>query len=216
MEGTPAPRLRDQRAQETRARLVQAATELVLAHGWRATTVAQIAERAGVAKGTFFVHFPTKEAVVLALMQLQIATAMRARDDAEAAGKTPVERLRVATMSLGAQVDRHLELSRAVLVASLESRDVGAGGGEVFGQLLAKMIADAKEARRLGLVAGVEPETLANQLMASYLGAALHCTSYPGAKPVPEVLGPLVDATLAQASARVPAPKRATKSRPRR
>jgi AcrR family transcriptional regulator len=201
---SPTPSLRDQRAIETRGRLVRAAIELVLVHGWRKTTVEQIAARAGVAKGTFFVHFPTKEAIVLALMQKQVAAAITARDEALGSGQSALARLRAATMTLGELAAANIELSRAVLIASLESRDVGQAGDEVFSHVYAKMIEDATEARRQGLVVDVDPETLAGQLMASYLGAALHCTSNPRAKPLPELLGPLVDATLAAASATSP------------
>lgn len=47
-------------------RLVLAAVDLFTEQGYDATTVAQIAERAGVTKSTFFRHFPDKRELLVA------------------------------------------------------------------------------------------------------------------------------------------------------
>jgi AcrR family transcriptional regulator len=199
---------RDDQRRETKRRLVAAAIALVGEVGWRRTTVEQIAERAGVAKGTFFVHFKTKEAVVVTLVQLQIGAASAAREAVAARGGSVIERLDAATMTLGTQAAANVELSRAVLVASLESREVGSATDAVFGRLIARMTDDAREGIASGELRGPDPETVASLLMASYLGATLHCTSSPHAKPLAEVLRPLVDATLAAlATKALPRPK---------
>src|SRR5579875_3133576 len=49
-----------------RERLVVAAVDLYAEQGYDATTVAQIAERAGVTKSTFFRYFPDKRALLSA------------------------------------------------------------------------------------------------------------------------------------------------------
>ncbi|MFS8203640.1 TetR/AcrR family transcriptional regulator [Streptomyces sp. CWNU-52B] len=49
-----------------RERLVMAAVDLFTEQGYDATTVAQIAERAGVTKSTFFRHFPDKRELLVA------------------------------------------------------------------------------------------------------------------------------------------------------
>jgi AcrR family transcriptional regulator len=188
---------RDDQTRETKRRLVTATIELVMEVGWRRTTVEQIAERAGVAKGTFFVHFKTKEAVVVTLVQLQIGAACAAREAVIARGGSPIERLEAATMTLGTQAAASIELSRAVLIASLESREVGGATDAVFARLFVFMLDDANEALAAGTIEGADAETIAGLLMACYLGAALHCTSSPRAKPLPDVLRPLVNATLA-------------------
>ncbi len=50
----------------SRERLVVAAFDLFTEQGYDATTVAQIAERAGVTKSTFFRHFPDKRELLAA------------------------------------------------------------------------------------------------------------------------------------------------------
>jgi AcrR family transcriptional regulator len=49
-----------------RERLVMAAADLFTEQGYDATTVAQIAEHAGVTKSTFFRHFPDKRELLVA------------------------------------------------------------------------------------------------------------------------------------------------------
>jgi len=56
---------RQQQKAQLRKRLYDVALELFRAQGYEATTVQQITERAGVGKGTFFNHFPSKEHVVV-------------------------------------------------------------------------------------------------------------------------------------------------------
>ena len=51
---------------DARQRLVAAALDLFTEQGYDATTVAQIAERAGVTKSTFFRHFPDKRELLVA------------------------------------------------------------------------------------------------------------------------------------------------------
>ncbi|MCW5950867.1 MAG: TetR family transcriptional regulator [Propionibacteriaceae bacterium] len=53
------------RTEQTRARILAAALALFERQGYRATTVAQIADAAGITSMTFFRYFPTKDAVIL-------------------------------------------------------------------------------------------------------------------------------------------------------
>jgi AcrR family transcriptional regulator len=53
------------RAQRTRARILAVALDLFERQGYRATTVSQIADAAGVTSMTFFRHFPTKDSVLI-------------------------------------------------------------------------------------------------------------------------------------------------------
>ncbi len=53
-------------AEETRRRIVQATAELHIEQGIAATTMKQIAERAGVGVGTVYHHFPTLDDTILA------------------------------------------------------------------------------------------------------------------------------------------------------
>ena len=62
-----------QRSEETRARILQAAEEGIAEHGYEATGVAEICQRAGLSKGAFYHHFPSKQAVFLRLFNRWLA-----------------------------------------------------------------------------------------------------------------------------------------------
>ncbi|SOC49322.1 transcriptional regulator, TetR family [Blastococcus aggregatus] len=62
--GARAPGRREQRYQETRARIVDAAAELFAERGFDSVSVVEIAKRAGVVEKTVFNHFPMKEGLV--------------------------------------------------------------------------------------------------------------------------------------------------------
>ena len=57
------------RARATKAKLLDAAVSCLAEHGWSATTVAVVAERAGVSRGAVQYHFPTREDLVLAAVE---------------------------------------------------------------------------------------------------------------------------------------------------
>ena len=58
-----------QRSEETRTHILEAALKLFSKEGYDATGVAQICQAAGVSKGAFYHHFPSKHAVFMALLQ---------------------------------------------------------------------------------------------------------------------------------------------------
>lgn len=63
----------EKRKAETKAKIFKAAVGLFLEQGYEITTIEQIVERADVAKGTFFIHFPTKKAVIFYLGEQRVA-----------------------------------------------------------------------------------------------------------------------------------------------
>jgi len=191
----PARSPRQAQADDTRARLFAAAAKLFATRGYHETTVDQIAREAGVAKGTFFVHFATKDAVVSELVARQVRAAKNARDQATGG---PIDRLKAAVLALGEQAGASRELSRAVLSATLANAEVSDRAGALFHEVHSGMVADAKEGQALGLLLQTpDAETMANALLASYLGAALHFTTTLDPIPLTRVLAPIVDANLA-------------------
>jgi AcrR family transcriptional regulator len=110
---------------ETRRRLLAAGTELFALHGLHGVTSAEIARQAGVAAGTFYLHFKDKrelfrEIVFAALAQL------RAREDAAAAlARDRVAELRARYHELARFADENRNLVRVLFGRRHEAADLG-------------------------------------------------------------------------------------------
>jgi AcrR family transcriptional regulator len=59
----PSPGAKTPRGQRTRQRLVQAAEQLFAEKDYHGTSIAEMTQRAGIALGTFYLHFPDKLAI---------------------------------------------------------------------------------------------------------------------------------------------------------
>ena len=84
--GARTPGRREQRYQETRARIVDAAADLFAERGFDAVSVVEIAKRAGVVEKTVFNHFPMKEGLVFDAdppMREALLDAVRSRPSGE-------------------------------------------------------------------------------------------------------------------------------------
>src|SRR6266508_4796918 len=91
--GSPSPA---PAADLTRQRLIRAALELFTTRGYHDTTTAQIAKKAGVAEGTIYRHFPSKQQLLNELYRAALRWAAKLVQDAEAAEKPRVQLARVA------------------------------------------------------------------------------------------------------------------------
>jgi len=94
-----------------RGRLEQAALELYVERGYEQTTVAEIAERAGLTERTFFRHFADKREVLFAgagALQELLVTAVSGAPDAVA----PLEAVAAALEAAGALLQERREYSR--------------------------------------------------------------------------------------------------------
>lgn len=78
----------------TRARILNTAVGLFAEQGYDATSVAEVIARAGVAKGGFYHHFVSKEALLYEVYGDLIARQLAAMDEILARGLAPAETLR--------------------------------------------------------------------------------------------------------------------------
>jgi TetR/AcrR family transcriptional regulator, acrAB operon repressor len=62
-----------EQAERSRERLIEAATGLFAARGYRATSVQAIAEAAGISRGSIFWHFGSKEGLLWAVVERRFA-----------------------------------------------------------------------------------------------------------------------------------------------
>ena len=156
---------------DTHKRLFDVAVGLLAKNGYHATTVQDIATAAGVAKGTFFLHYPTKDAVVMELLRQHVAAARAAR--ATVRGGSPLEALRVVLGALAEEMSRGAKTLRSLLAAMVSSDGVRRADA-LFVELGAELVADVRAAQKAGLIIGkLTAEAVARQLVALFFGASL-------------------------------------------
>lgn len=81
------------RGEETRNRILDAALEAFARYGYDGTGVAEICRRAGVTKGGFYHHFPSKQAVFLEMLERLLEGIDEQLEAARGRGQTVAEEL---------------------------------------------------------------------------------------------------------------------------
>ena len=143
--------LRERRRQQTRDRIVDAASELFAERGFDAVSVVEIAQRAGVVEKTVFNHFPVKEGLVFEAdppMRAALLDAVRRRPAGESVSAAAGNFVVGAVSLLGAPeaADGVAEMARIIRGSStLQIRE-----REILGELtgaLADLVAEETRAQ---------------------------------------------------------------------
>lgn len=133
----------DRRRAKTRSQLLAAAKRLLATKGFHGTKIADIAAAADVGTGTFYLYFPTKDALFADLVRETALAASAAIAAAKAACTDPLERARVGGETFfrfaadnrdvfkilfghSAQFDELLREVHQIFIADIE-RDFAAG-----------------------------------------------------------------------------------------
>ncbi len=188
---------RREKAAATRLLLFRAATALFAEHGYHDTSVEAIVRRAGVAKGTFFVHFRSKNAVIDELVAQQVAFAYAEMERARADNRAPLEVLRRTVLALAKHAAKSRSLSRVVVASSLADANVGdATNGRLeglFAELL-KVMRDAKKQARHG--EEPNPKAAIVGAMTAYYGQVLYWCTTLRAPPLEKLVERALDSLL--------------------
>jgi len=107
------------RSAELRDRLFRAALALFAKKGYAETTVEDITEAADVGKGTFFNYFPSKEHVLMAFGEMQLAKLSTIVQEAKKSDLPMQEVLRTLVLRMTEEPIRNPAIVRALLQANL-------------------------------------------------------------------------------------------------
>jgi AcrR family transcriptional regulator len=112
------------RSAQTRERLFRAALDLFATHGFSETTVADITNAADVGKGTFFNYFPSKDHLLLAFAEMQLAKLQSTIEHLRTTGEPLPRFLRTLALRMTEEPGRNPSIVRALLLANLSSTPV--------------------------------------------------------------------------------------------
>src|SRR5580658_1987221 len=115
---------RARRSAETRERLFRAALDLFARRGFTETTVEDITEAADVGKGTFFNYFPSKDHILLAFGEMQLAKLQAAVEEARRTGEPMPQFLRSLGVRMTQEPIRNPGVIRTLLQAYLSTTPV--------------------------------------------------------------------------------------------
>ena len=118
------PDRRERRSAETRERLFRAALKLFADNGFAETTVEDITNAADVGKGTFFNYFPSKEHILIAFSDMQIAKLRTAMENLRQGHESIHDFLRNLSVRMTEEPAKSPEVIRAILQANLSSSSV--------------------------------------------------------------------------------------------
>lgn len=161
---------RQRQKAETRAALLAAARAVLKRRGLAKATTREIAEEAGVAAGTFFVHFRDLDALVEALLDAHIAATLDAALRTVRRRRGVVARLVHVAGCLYASYDVEPELSKAYIAASLFA---ASSEGQVTARLAAFrrwVVAQLDEAIARGEVPDIDRELAFTGFFSLYFG----------------------------------------------
>ncbi|MFF3909994.1 ScbR family autoregulator-binding transcription factor [Streptomyces sp. NPDC001848] len=164
----PAPK--QDRSIRTKLLVLTAASELFAKRGFRHTSMQAVAERVRMTKGAVYFHYPTKEALAVAVVEEHYARWPRLLEEVTAEGFGPLDTvahlLERAALAFRddviVQAGARLQIERPQIDAALPTPYVD------WTELLASLLASAQKAGELRH--GVSPQAAARSLVSAFFG----------------------------------------------
>ena len=163
---------RSQRRREQTARtLLDAARRVLAAKGYHGTKIVDIARTASVGVGTFYLYYPTKEALFLELVEDTVARLKTELDSVRSNISDPIEQSRVRTLTFFRFAQENRELFRIVFGHGASFHDVVRRCQEGF-------IRDLYESITAGMEIGALREGDAMIWAQAFIGMSLQVVSW--------------------------------------
>lgn len=178
---------REEKKLETRQSLVEAAFRLFSEDGYDATTVEDITDAVGVAKGTFFNYFAAKEAVLPAIAAHRL-TQLAGALTPERGPPSPVARIKLALRLVANDPLCEQQLGHRLFSAIMRRR--GLNPGHTLRDLLAEQVGQGQAAGEIR--EDLDPVWLAGAIQAVFFHQL--AMWYEGHRPGP--LADMIDAAV--------------------
>jgi AcrR family transcriptional regulator len=170
-------RLRERQAAATREHLVAVARQRFSEQGYAATSIEDVVQRAGVAKGALYHHFSGKDALFRAVYEVVLADVMSAVMAAASAEQEPWASVRAGLAAfLDASLDpgfRRIVILESVSVLQPEVREAE------IGQVELPMLRTVLTPLAGAALPGVAVDPLAHVALGGLYGAALFIARSP-------------------------------------
>lgn len=161
-ETKPKDRTLGAKGEATRQRLMDAAEEIFGTKGFYQTSVSDITQKAGVAQGTFYLYFPSKNDIFRALVE-HLSHALRKETELATVGaKDRLEAERLGAEAFFTFVDKHRNLYRIIRQAEFVDEELYKW---YYKRMASGYSRRLKQAMARGEIRQMDPELLAWALM---------------------------------------------------
>ena len=159
---------------DSRERLIQTASELVWRQSYYGTSVDAICEHCQIKKGSFYHHFPSKQALVIAALDHQWQGFRHFLDESFSSSLPPIERFRTYLKGTFASQLQHFEQAHFVLGCPLYSlgTEIGTQEPEIrakiddhLGTMARYFTTPLRDAIASGDIPACDSELLARQIL---------------------------------------------------
>lgn len=163
---------REEKKRETRCRIIDAAKRLFSEQGYEATTVAQITDAAGIAKGTFFNYFENKEIIMCDVQEFWAVEEIARLKDKPG---PVVPRLNAFLVELVSRMAINRQLARAMFLSFLSSPSAMKAQEDVYRGLYEGLTPIMETGQKQGEFTGVMPAAmLAQNAVQTFYGVLYH------------------------------------------
>ncbi len=150
------------RAQNRQQRILDAAFQVFSRKGYRDASVDDIAGVSGTSKGGVYFHFPSKEAIFLALLNRTTSRLLEKIESALADHQDPVARADAALLTVIRTFGKHRALARLFMVEALGAgREFHRRMAEIRAEFAAVIQRHLDEAARAGAIQAIDTEVAA-------------------------------------------------------
>lgn len=179
---------RERKKRETREKIFKAAIKLFKEHGFEGTTIDMISEEADVARGTIFLHFTSKEAILANWSYERLQEVEERRDEWDYDDDCKSKVLRIYKIMNEVNIS-NFDFIKVVVESSLKHRKVLETEKNMYfelRQLFADLIEDAQEKKQLK--SKFNPLVAANMLENIYYNALYDWVRSEGAWALEEIM----------------------------
>lgn len=190
-----SPRVVDK--DERRREILGAATRAFARKGYAATRVEDVAREAGVAKGTVYIYFASRDEILLAAFEAFAGEMLESAREVLEADEPALARLRSMVRALIGGMEAEPDLSRVVLdfwaAGSVGDGSTGIDFGRVYAGYRDLVAGLLEEARREGTLRRDLPEDAPAVIVGAVEGVLLQWIVDPGAVPLGRMVEPVLD-----------------------
>jgi AcrR family transcriptional regulator len=181
--------LRERKKQQNRTRILEVARDLFQAQGFGATSIEQIAEGAEVSRGTFFNYFATKDALLGAIADEELAWLQHRVETDLVSVPSAVTKIRRTMRMFVDDTLPFLQVARYVFLDALQHPTGEDTTGIWLGEILRKLVVEAQSSGEIR--ADLDPVEISHAITGAYM-AALFSWIAAASPPTPATM-PMVE-----------------------